>query len=78
VVSFLLAFPPKSYMHSSSPHSFYMTCPSHPSWLDHSKYTWQRVQVIMLLLCSFLQPSVTSSLFSSNIHCKSWAVCEIL
>jgi hypothetical protein len=23
-----------------------MPCPSHPSWLDHSNYTWRRVQVI--------------------------------
>jgi hypothetical protein len=23
-------------MHSSSPHSCYMPCPSHPPWLDHS------------------------------------------
>jgi hypothetical protein len=30
VVSFLLAFPPITYMHSSSPHSCYMPCPSHP------------------------------------------------
>jgi hypothetical protein len=30
VVSFLLAFPPIYYMHSSCPHSCYMTCPSHP------------------------------------------------
>jgi hypothetical protein len=29
VVSFLLAFPPISYIHSSSPHSCYRPCPSH-------------------------------------------------
>jgi hypothetical protein len=29
VVSFLLVFPPVSYMHSSSPHSCYISCPSH-------------------------------------------------
>jgi hypothetical protein len=23
-----------------------MPCPSHPPWLDHSNYTWRRVQVI--------------------------------
>jgi hypothetical protein len=33
VVSFFLAFPPISYVHSSSPHSCYMPCPSHPPWL---------------------------------------------
>jgi hypothetical protein len=24
-------------------HSFYILCPSHPPWLDHSNYTWRRV-----------------------------------
>jgi hypothetical protein len=33
VVSFLLAFPQISYMHSSSPLSCYIPCPSHPSSL---------------------------------------------
>jgi hypothetical protein len=23
-----------------------MPCPSHPPWLDHSNYTWRRVQVM--------------------------------
>jgi hypothetical protein len=50
VVSFLLAFPPISYMHSSSPHSCYLPCPSHPCWRDHSNYTWRRVQVMKLLI----------------------------
>jgi hypothetical protein len=31
-----------------SPHSCYMPCPSHPPWLDHSNYTWTRVQVMKL------------------------------
>jgi hypothetical protein len=26
------------------PNSCYMPCPSHPPWLDHSNYTWRRVQ----------------------------------
>jgi hypothetical protein len=30
VVSFILAFPPISYIHSSSPHSCYMPCASYP------------------------------------------------
>jgi hypothetical protein len=42
VVSYLLAFPPMSYMHSSS-HSCHMPCPFHPPWLHHSNYTWRRV-----------------------------------
>jgi hypothetical protein len=25
-----------------------MPCPSHPPWLDHSNYTWRRVQVMKL------------------------------
>jgi hypothetical protein len=43
VVSFLPAFPPKSYMHSSSPHSCYMPCQSHPPWLDNSNYAWRTI-----------------------------------
>jgi hypothetical protein len=26
-----------------------MPCPSHPPWLDHSNYTWRRVQVMKFL-----------------------------
>jgi hypothetical protein len=29
-------------------HSCYMPRPSHPSWLDHSNYTWRRVFYILL------------------------------
>jgi hypothetical protein len=42
-----------SYMHSSSPPSCYMLCPSHPTWLDHSDYIWRREQVIKLLIMQF-------------------------
>jgi hypothetical protein len=35
-----------------------MSCPSHPPWLDHSNYTWRRVQVMKLLIMQFLQPPV--------------------
>jgi hypothetical protein len=52
VVSFVLAFPQMSYMHSFS-HSYYMPCPSHPSWLGHSNYVWRRVQVTKLLIMQF-------------------------
>jgi hypothetical protein len=45
MVSFLLDFPPKSYIHFSSLHSCYIPCQSDPPLLDHSSYTWQRVQV---------------------------------
>jgi hypothetical protein len=50
VVSFLLAFPPISYMHSSSPHSCYISRLSHPTLLHHSNYTWRRVHVMNLLI----------------------------
>jgi hypothetical protein len=41
------------------PHSCYMPHPSHPSSLDHSNYTWRRVQVMKLL---FMQFSPTSKI----------------
>jgi hypothetical protein len=34
-------FPINTYIHSCSPHSCYMPCPSHPSWLDPSNYVWR-------------------------------------
>jgi hypothetical protein len=45
VVSFPLAFPPITYARSSSPHTCYMPCPSHPPQFDHCNYTWRRVDV---------------------------------
>jgi hypothetical protein len=30
-----------------------MLCPSHPLWLDHSDYTWQRIRVMKLLVMQF-------------------------
>jgi hypothetical protein len=50
---FLLAFPPISYMHFSSPHSCYMPCSFHPTWVDYSNYIWRRVQVMKLLIMQF-------------------------
>jgi hypothetical protein len=50
---FLLAFPPISYIHSSSHHSCYMWSQSHPPWFDHSNYTWRRLQVVKLLIMLF-------------------------
>jgi hypothetical protein len=44
-----------------------MPCPSHPPSLDHSNYTWRRVQVMKLLIVQFPQTTVTSSLFGPNI-----------
>jgi hypothetical protein len=46
VVSFLLAFPPMSYIYIPRlPHSCYMPCPSHPPWLDHSNYVWRGISI---------------------------------
>jgi hypothetical protein len=67
VVSFLLAFPPKSYMHSFSPHSCYMPCPSQSPRLDNSNYTWEQYKLRSSSLYSFLQPPITSSPFGPNI-----------
>jgi hypothetical protein len=35
------------------PHSCYMPYSSYPPWLDHSNYTWRRVQVMKLLVMQF-------------------------
>jgi hypothetical protein len=56
VVSFLLAFPPISYMHSSPPIVLYVLSIS-SSLIDHSNYTWQRVQVMKLLIIHFSSTS---------------------
>jgi hypothetical protein len=45
----------------------YLPCPSHTLWLDRSNYIRGRVQVMKLLICSFLPPPVTSSLFGPLI-----------
>jgi hypothetical protein len=47
-LSFLLVFPSKSYIHSSSLHACCMPRPSHPPCPDNSNYTWRTVQVILL------------------------------
>jgi hypothetical protein len=39
----------------------------HSPWLNHSNYTWRRVQLWSSSLCSFLQAPVTTSLFGPNI-----------
>jgi hypothetical protein len=66
VISFHLVFPRISCIHSSSPYSCYMPCPSHPPWLDHSNYSLlgEEYKLWSPWLCSFLQSPVTSSLFS--------------
>jgi hypothetical protein len=63
VFSFLLAFPPIYFMHSYTPHAYYVHCQSHPPSLDHSNYTKRRVQVMMLLICE-----IFSRHFDFHIH----------
>jgi hypothetical protein len=46
--SFLPVFPPISYMHSSSPHSCYMSCASHSPWLPKD-YTMPNDMIISKL-----------------------------
>jgi hypothetical protein len=36
-----------------SPNVWYMPYPSHPPWLDHSNYTWRKVQFMKLLIIQF-------------------------
>jgi hypothetical protein len=54
-------------------------CQSHPPWLDHSNYTWRRVQVIKLPLWSFLQPPTlhpsSVNIFSSAPYPQTPSVC---
>jgi hypothetical protein len=79
IVSVLLAFHQYPIHITLLPPSCYITCLSHPHWLDHSNYTWQRVQVS---LCRFLQPPATlfplgpnillSSLFSNTLSLRSF------
>jgi hypothetical protein len=63
---FLLDFSPISYMQSFST-PCYMPCPSHSLWLDHSNYTWPRVQVMKLLITQFSPASRHFSLLSRTL-----------
>lgn len=40
-------------------YAYYMPCPSHPSGLDHPKNILQEVQIMKLLICTFIHPHVT-------------------
>jgi hypothetical protein len=52
VITFLLAFPPKSYTYSSSPHS--ASCSLHLIlFVSDILITWRRVQVMKLLIMQF-------------------------
>ena len=59
-------FPTKTlYMPLLSPHTCYMPRPSHSSWFYHPNVTGWAVQINKLLICSFLNS--TLSLLDSNI-----------
>ena len=66
--SLSLRFPHQNPVGTSFlPHTRYMPCPSHSSQFDLSSNIGWGVQIIGLLLCSFLHPLVTSSLLDPNI-----------
>jgi hypothetical protein len=44
------------------PHWCYMPCPSHPLWLDHSNYTWRRIQVMKYFLIKYADIMATIQL----------------
>jgi hypothetical protein len=68
VGSFPMAFLTTTYIRSSfSPNSCYIPRPSHRPWLYYSNYTWRRVQITKLLVCSFLHPPVILFFFCPNI-----------
>jgi hypothetical protein len=57
-----------------------MPCPSHPPWLDHSNYTWGRIQVIKLLNTHFSPNNLSRHLslgqiFSSRPCSQTPSVC---
>jgi hypothetical protein len=49
-----------------STHSCYMLHPSHTPWLDHSNYTWCRVQVMKFIILQFSQTSYNFILIGPN------------
>jgi hypothetical protein len=67
------------------PRSCYMPRPSHPPRLDHSNYTWRRVQITKLLVVQF---SPSSTQMFSSVPCSQkpchiqgderWIVCTPL
>jgi hypothetical protein len=56
----VISFPQYPIRIPFRPHSCYILCIYHPTWLDHCNYTWRRVQVTKLLIMQF---SPTSCLF---------------
>jgi hypothetical protein len=64
--SLLLALPPISHKHSSSPHPSHMLRPSHIPWLDNSNYAWRRIQVTKLFIPQCLIPFGSNTLPSTG------------
>jgi len=68
---------PSSLFHSGFPtqiqyechlsHACCMCCPSNPPWINHPNNIGWSIQDTEILICSLLQPSITSSLLGSNI-----------
>jgi hypothetical protein len=50
---FLSGFPTKILYKFAFSRACYIPCPAHPPWLGRSSFTWQRVQIIMLLIMQF-------------------------
>jgi hypothetical protein len=72
VVSFSVAFPQITYMHSSSAPSFHMPSPSHTPSLDQSNYTWRKLQITKLLVVQFspLHSHLSSVKILSSVSCS--------
>jgi hypothetical protein len=77
VASFLLAFPKSPIWIPLLPHLCYIALPSHHPWLDHSNYTWWRVQVMKLAVFSnLLSPHPSSAQILSSAPCSSLTVTD--
>jgi hypothetical protein len=61
------------YTYSSST-PFLLHAPSHPHSLDHSNYTWRRVQIMKLLIMQFL--STLPSPHPCSVQISSSALCS--
>jgi hypothetical protein len=66
-IGLFLDFPPSAYTPFSSPTFMLRSRTSHPSRLNCSNYTWQRAQMMQLLVMHFLESPVTSSVFGRFI-----------